>query len=202
MPVRFGPLQITAVAGERQVPEIVRAPVLLRDDVLHVMPQFAMFLWQAAVLALLAGPAAYEASGFFIHVLLNFCIQVQTGLELQDGNEIGCVNERLIFRALALAERAFVGARGKNVNALLHGRIDPKIHNAACGVRIEAAAQWFQQTVQATHSAHVTTLARKTMRPWSRAKEVRGRGAHNHGFSVGTPVPARCGVFLVTSIRS
>jgi hypothetical protein len=37
-------MQVTAVTRESQVPGIVRAPVLLRDDVLHVMPESAIFL--------------------------------------------------------------------------------------------------------------------------------------------------------------
>ena len=49
--------KIAAVARERQVGGIVGTSVLLRDDVLDVMPQLAMDLAQTAVFTPLAGPA-------------------------------------------------------------------------------------------------------------------------------------------------
>ena len=133
-------MEIAAVARERQVFGAFEASVLLCGDVLHMMPQFAMFLGWPAILALGAGPAAHQLSRFLVHVLLNFRIQMKTSLELQDGDEIRCVNQRLIFGALALAERAFVGPRGKGVNPFLHLRINVEINNPAGGLCIEASA--------------------------------------------------------------
>jgi hypothetical protein len=72
--------EITAVARERQVIGIVGSAVLLRDDVLDVMPQFAMCLAQAAVFAPLASPAADEVPRGRVHLLL----KLLASLKLKD----------------------------------------------------------------------------------------------------------------------
>ena len=90
-----------------------------------------MLLWQTAALALFASPAAHK-SRRLVHLLMNFRFQVQAGLELQDGDEIRCVNQRLVFRTLALAQGALVGPFGERVYTLLNWRIDLQIEYATC----------------------------------------------------------------------
>src|SRR6185369_2567819 len=76
--------KIAAVARERQVVGIVGAAVLLRDDVLDVMPQFAMNLAQAAIFASLTSPAADEVPRSRIHLLLDCRVKLLASLELED----------------------------------------------------------------------------------------------------------------------
>jgi hypothetical protein len=76
--------KIAAVACKRQVAGIVGAGVLLRDDVLDVMPQFAMGLAEAAVFAPLASAAADEVPRGRIHLLLHCRVEMLASLELED----------------------------------------------------------------------------------------------------------------------
>jgi hypothetical protein len=77
-------MKIAAVAGERQIVSIFEAAVLLRDDVLDMMPQFAMFLAQTAVFAPPVSPAPHDIPCCPVHLLLDDRVEVLTGLELED----------------------------------------------------------------------------------------------------------------------
>jgi hypothetical protein len=55
----------------------------LRQDVLKVMPQVAVFLAQMAILATVASPPADQFPDRRIHVLLNLRGQVQLSFELE-----------------------------------------------------------------------------------------------------------------------
>lgn len=73
-------IEIAAMAGKCQVAGIAGAGMLFRDDVLDVMPQFAMDLAQAAVFARLASTAADEIPRDRIHLLLNCGIKLPASL--------------------------------------------------------------------------------------------------------------------------
>lgn len=59
--------QIAAVACQCQVVRIVRAAVLLCNDVLDVMRELAVLLVQATIFTPLVGPTADEVTRWHIH---------------------------------------------------------------------------------------------------------------------------------------
>ena len=77
--------------------------MLLRHDVLNMMPQVAMFLAQMAILATVASPPADQFPDRRVHVLLNLRGQVELSFELEYRYEIRRVNQRFIFRAIVIA---------------------------------------------------------------------------------------------------
>jgi hypothetical protein len=128
------------VACQREVIRVLGAAVLLRHDVLYMMDQFGMFLAQPAIFATLASPPPDEVPRRRIHLLLNLRVQIPLGFELEDRDEIRCVDQRLIFRALAIAKGALVGALSEGIDSFLNRRGDPQIDYSACGLRVETAA--------------------------------------------------------------
>jgi hypothetical protein len=64
-------VQIAAVACKRQIFDVVRAAVLLRDDVLDMMPEFGVLLSQTTVFALVAGSTPNEVPRGCVHRLLD-----------------------------------------------------------------------------------------------------------------------------------
>ena len=54
-------MQIAAVACERQILDILGAAVLLRDDVLDMMSQFAVLLAQTAVFTPLVSASVHKS---------------------------------------------------------------------------------------------------------------------------------------------
>jgi hypothetical protein len=69
-------MQIAPVACERQISDILRAAVLLRDDVLNMMSQLAVLLAQTAVFAPLVSAAVHQVPRCRIHLLLNCRLEV------------------------------------------------------------------------------------------------------------------------------
>ena len=69
-----------------------------------------------------------------------FEVQIPPGFELEDRDEIRRVDQRLIFRALAIAKRALVGALSERIDPFLNRQGNLQIHYPACGLRVEAAA--------------------------------------------------------------
>jgi hypothetical protein len=132
------------VARERQIAGIIGAGVLLRDDVLDVMFQFAVNLTQAAVFASLPCPAADEIPRGLIHPLLESRVKLLPGLQLEDRNEVRCIDQRFILGAFGIAQSAFVSPFRKRVDPFLHGRFDPQFHDPARRLRIETPAQRLQ----------------------------------------------------------
>ena len=114
--------------------------MLLSNDVLDMMSQRAMLLAQTTVLASLVSPPAHEVPRGPIHLLLNFRFQVQTRLDVKDGDEIRCIDQRLVFRAFAIAKGAVVPLLRKRVDALLHWGVNLQIDDPTCGLHIQAAA--------------------------------------------------------------
>ena len=96
-------MQIAAVACERQIVSIFGAAVLLGDDVLDMMPQFAMLLAQTAVFAPPASPSPHDIPVCPVHLLLDGRVELLTRLELEDGDELSCVDQCFVFRAIAIA---------------------------------------------------------------------------------------------------
>ena len=158
-------MQIAAVACQREVIRVLGAAVLLRHDVLYMMDQFGMFLAQPAIFATLASPPPDEVPRRRIHLLLNLRVQIPLGFELEDRDEIRCVDQRLIFRAFAIAKRALVGAPSERIDSFLNWRGNLQIDYSACGLAVETAAQRLQKAIQPNCSAHVLTLTRSTVPP-------------------------------------
>ena len=90
-------MQIAAMACQRQIIRIIGAAMLLRHYMFDVMDQLAVFLVQAAIFAALASPPPDEVARRRIHLLLNVRVQMLPGFELEDRDEIGCVDQGLIF---------------------------------------------------------------------------------------------------------
>jgi len=132
--------EIAAVACERQIFRIAGSAVLLRDDVLDMVPQLALLLTQPAVFATLVCATADKVPRCRVHLLLNNGVEMLTSLELQDRDEVRRVDERLVFRALTVRQATLISALGEFVDALLHGRVNLEIDHAARGLGIETAA--------------------------------------------------------------
>lgn len=79
------------------------------------------------------------------------------------------------FAALRLVvnqKRPLICLLSEGINSLLNRRINLEIDDSACGLRVEAAAQRFQEAIQASCSAHVNTLARIRPRPFSKHADL------------------------------
>jgi hypothetical protein len=70
----------------------------------------------------------------------------------------------LVFRALAIAKRAFVSTLSERIHALPNRRVNLQVDDSAFGFRVEATDKRIQKVIQATGSANATTLARKAVR--------------------------------------
>ena len=160
-------MEIAAVASQGEIVRMVGAAVLFGHDVLYVMDQFAVLLVQAALFATLAGAPSDGFPCSRIHGLLDRRFQMKPGFEFEDGNEIGGVDQRLVLRAVTIAERAFVCLFGELVNPLLYRRGYLEIFHSARGFSIQTAAQGFEETVQATRSTHASRLA------WNAPRDAR-----------------------------
>lgn len=134
------------MVSEREVVQVVRSPVLLRDDALYMMPQFTMNLTDPAVFAPFAGSTANELASSRIH-LLNRQIEVLPSLQLENGNEVCRIDERLVLGAFTLGELALVRSGRERVYQLLDRRGNLKLDDAPRGAVIQAAAERFQQRV-------------------------------------------------------
>jgi len=158
-------VNITAVAGQRQIVRIIGAAVLFRHDVLYMMDQLAVFLVRPAIFATPASPHPNEVSRGCIHLLSNCRVQIQAGFELEDRNEIRRIDQRLIFGAIALVKRSLVGPFSEIIDSLLNlwGHLEPGY--PPCGFGVETAAKRLQKAVQAYRNAHVPTLTRKPCEP-------------------------------------
>ena len=67
-PCQIWPLvKIAAMARQRQIPRVVHAAMLLRNDVFNVVEQLTILLRQPAIFAPRSGPLANESSRFSIH---------------------------------------------------------------------------------------------------------------------------------------
>jgi hypothetical protein len=133
-------VQIAAVACQREIAGIVGAAVLLRRDVLDMVLQAAMFLVQPAVLTPLPGPLPDEVPHRRIHLLLNLRGQVQPGFELEDRDEIRRVDQRFVFGAFTIAQRALVGPLSERIDSLLNRLRDLQIDDPACRCNVETPA--------------------------------------------------------------
>jgi hypothetical protein len=54
----------------------------------------------------------------------------------------------------ARAEIVFVGLFTEHIDAILHWPVNAKVDNTSRGLRIEAAAQWLQETIKPDCSTH------------------------------------------------
>src|SRR5262249_53294290 len=133
--------QIAAMARERQVIVFIGAAMLLCNDVLDVMPQFAVDLAQAAIFAPLAGTAADEIPSGCIHLLLDRRVKPLASLELEDGNEVRCIDQRLVFGAFAIAECPLISPLSERVDPFLHWRVNLQIDDTTRRLHVETPAQ-------------------------------------------------------------
>jgi hypothetical protein len=182
-------VKVAAVTCESEIIHVIGSTVLLRDDVLDMMPQFAVFLAQLAVFATLVSATPYQVPCARFHLLLKRGVELMTGFELENRDEVRCVDQRLIFRKLAFAQDAVVSPFREFVYTLLHERANLQTDNATRRLRIEASAQGLQQAVQAHYYAHITTLA------WAvRTKKARQLSREPCGrfrFTYGEPMRSR-----------
>ena len=97
------------------------------DDVLDVMPHFAVLLSQPAVLATLVCTAADKVTRGGVHLSLSNGVEMLASLELQDRDELCGVDQYLVLRPLAIAQNSFIGPLGKLVDPLLHRGVNLEI---------------------------------------------------------------------------
>ena len=69
-------VQIAAVARQREIISIIRAPVLLSHDVFNMVREAALLLVQTAIFATPASPQPDEVPRRRIHLLLNLRFQM------------------------------------------------------------------------------------------------------------------------------
>ena len=174
-------VKIAAVACESEIIHVIGSTVLLRDDVLDMMRQFAVFLAQPAIFSTLVSAMPDQVPCARFHLLLKRGVELLPGFELENRDEVRCVDERLIFRKLAFAQGALVRPFCEFLHTLLHGRANLQTDNATRGLRIEASAQGLQQTVQAHYCAHFTTLA------WAVRTKKRGSSHATRAAASGPP---------------
>lgn len=60
-------VQIAAMAGERQIPDIAGAPVLAGNNVFNLVRDRAVLLARPTILATISGSAADKQPGFRVH---------------------------------------------------------------------------------------------------------------------------------------
>ena len=115
--------------------------MLLRDDVFDMVDQFVIILVQTAIFAAFASPPANQIPRRRIHWLLNLRRQLLPRLELEDRDEIRCVDQSLVFQAFLIRQRAVVGPFRESIDSFLDLCGNAQLDYPACGFHVEAAAQ-------------------------------------------------------------
>ena len=115
------------MTGEGKILVKIGPTVLLRNYVLDVVRQVAVFLWQQAVLAAVIRSLPHQGLRGRIHFLTAIRLQLAYSLELQDRNEIGRIDERFILGPLVFAQDAIVSSFCKDSNPRLHSGIYAKL---------------------------------------------------------------------------
>ncbi len=72
---------------------------------------------------------------------------MSTGFELQDGDEVRRVYERLVLGPLLVGEKTLVRPLGQEVNPCLNARVDPKLGHAPGRLVIETSAEGVEKAV-------------------------------------------------------
>ena len=82
------------------------------------------------------------------------------GLELEYRNNVRRIDQRLVLGPFVRMEGAFVRPLGERIDPFLYWWINSKGNEASRGLRVEAAAQGVQKTIQPGRSNHARKLAR------------------------------------------
>jgi hypothetical protein len=151
---------IAAVAGERQIADVVQSAMLARNYVFNVVEQMTVGLMKPTVFAAIVSPLADESTGSRVHSLLRDLSQLSPRLNFEDGNKVRSVYQRVIFGLFVGRKRAFIGVFGEHVDPLLHRGSDAKVDEALRGLRIQTAAQGVEKAIQPGRGGHAFTLAR------------------------------------------
>jgi len=77
-------MKVAAVTCESEIIYFIRSAVLLRDDVLDVVPQLTMFLAQLTIFATLVSATSYEVACCCVHLLLGGGVELLAGLEFEN----------------------------------------------------------------------------------------------------------------------
>ncbi len=118
--------------------------MLFRDDVLDVVDKFAMLLFASRGIQLLARVRP----------------QVLPGFQLENRDDVRCVDQRFIFVAFVFTQRPVIGTLGETANSFLNNRRELQFDHPARGLRVQTAAHRLQQTIDAYYGAHVFTVSR------------------------------------------
>jgi hypothetical protein len=146
------------MACQRQVVRIIRAAVLLRYDMFDMMDQLAILLVKPAVFATFGSPPPDEVPRHSIHLLLNLRVQLPPRFELEDRDEIRCVDQGFIFQAFVIRKGAFVSPLSERIDSFLNWCGDLQLDYPARGFHVKTATQRLQEAIQAGCSTHVPTL--------------------------------------------
>ncbi|HLW77774.1 MAG TPA: hypothetical protein VKS01_12330 [Bryobacteraceae bacterium] len=83
-------------------------------------------------------------------------------LKLQNGNEVGSVDERLVLGSFVMREIALVRLFGQKIHSRLHTRIDAEFRDAPRRFRVKAVAQRLEKRIEigrgSAHTRHVNTI--------------------------------------------
>lgn len=68
--------------------------------------------------------------------------------ELENGDEIRCIDQGLVFSPFVACEQTLVRADCEGINSLLHGGIKAQFDYSSCRFRVKAAAERVQKIIQ------------------------------------------------------
>ena len=178
-------MQVAPMACQRQILRIVGSVMLFRDDVLNVMGQSAMLLVQSAIFAALTSPPPDEVPRRSIHLLLENRIQMLTGFQLENRDEIFRIDEGFILQAFVIGQRALIRLLRKGIDPLLNEWRHLQVDHPPGGLSVEATAQRLQEAIQDHCSAHVSRYhevpsgqTSETPRPRARRNHMLHTRAH------------------------
>ena len=115
------------MACQSKIVRVIRAAVLFCDNVLNVVSQFTILLRDQAVLATVSRALANQTTRGGIHPLSSVGFQLPLRLELQDGNNVGGVDDRFVVGSFVFVKKPIITFFRKDSDLLLKGRPDTKL---------------------------------------------------------------------------
>lgn len=122
----------------------VSSSVLLGGDVFDVVCEFAVFLAQHTVFASVAGAPPDKLPRCGVHLLLTIGKQVLACLELKNGYEIRCIDQRFVLDPFLFAQHAVVGPICQRVDSILNRRGHPQCQDSLRRFGVQTAAERIQ----------------------------------------------------------
>src|SRR5438067_1948310 len=137
-------------------PVIVGPSVLPGNDMLDVVPTFAVLLGKHAILAAVVRASADKLPHCGVHPYSRF--QTIASFELNNRDEIQSIDQCLVFIPFVLAQQTFISPFSESIHSGLDRGTDGQLNQPPSRFAIEALAEWVQDTVERACGAHAPTL--------------------------------------------